>query len=97
MTEAAKKTIPTRKGRSLEDEIARQETKLKRLHSDLKEKKRRDQERNARAISTLLQSEGLDQVPVETWQQRLPELRTLLLGTANAEASASPDQSPGNG
>ena len=69
----------TRKARSLEDEITRQEAKLKKLQDNLKEKKRREYERNAKAISALLQSEHLDQVPVETWQQHLPALKALLI------------------
>lgn len=78
-----------RKARSLEDEIARQEARLKKLQDNLKEKKRREYERNAKAIAALLQAEHLDQVPVETWQQHLPALNALLVGN-------SPDAAPGD-
>ncbi|WP_051749137.1 hypothetical protein [Nevskia soli] len=80
----------TRKGRSLEDEIARQESKLKKLQDNLRDRKKRDYERNAKAVSTLLQAEHLDQVSVEIWQKHIPTLKGLLQGTP-----ADKDQRPG--
>jgi hypothetical protein len=80
----------TRKPRSLEDEIARQEARLKKLQDNLKEKKRKDHERNAKAIAALLQAEHLDQEPVEKWQLHLPAIKALLL--ENPAATPAGDQ-----
>ena len=84
----------TRKARSLEDEITRQEAKLKKLQDNLKEKKRREYERNAKAIAALLQAEHLDQIPVETWQQHLPALKALLVEAQPVPASADANKKP---
>jgi hypothetical protein len=77
-----------RQSRSLEDEIARQEAKLKKLQDNLKEKKRRESERNTRAISALLQAEHLDQVPVEIWQRHMTGIKELLLATCAGNESS---------
>lgn len=83
-----------RKTRTLEDEIAKQEAKLKRLQNDLREQKRREQERNAKAITALLQAEHLDQLPVETWQRRLPELKALLVESGPQTAATDEASAP---
>jgi len=84
----------TRKPRSLEDEIARQEARLKKLQDNLKEKKRREYERNAKAIAALLQVEHLDQEPVETWQQHLPAIKALLLENSSGAAPGDQKEKP---
>jgi len=94
MAEAPKRTAAPRKSRSIEDEIARQEAKLRKLQDNLKEKKRREYERNAKAISALLQIEHLDQVPVETWQQQLPRIKALLLESPTGAAPGDPKEKP---
>lgn len=83
-----------RKPRSLEDEIARQEARLKKLQDNLKEKKRREYERNAKAIAALLQTEHLDQVPVETWQQQLPAIKALLLENSSGPVPGDQKEKP---
>ena len=94
MPESTMRAQPPRKGRSLEDEIARQEARLKKLQYNLKEKKRREYERNAKAISALLQAEHLDQVPVETWQHHLPALKSLLLDASTGSALGDAKEKP---
>lgn len=95
MPDSTKPTQQPRKGRNLEDEIARQEAKLKKLQDNLKQKKRREYERNARAISALLQAEHFDQVPIEIWQRHVPGIKALLFGTAaNVEKHLESVQPP---
>lgn len=83
-----------RQTRSLEDEIARQEARLKKLQDNLKEKKRKDYERNAKAISALLQAEHLDQEPVEKWQQHLPAIKALLLENPSPTSAGDQKEKP---
>lgn len=94
MPNSATTAPKTRKPRSLEDEIARQEARLKKLQDNLKEKKRREYERNAKAIAALLQTEHLDQVPVEIWQQHLPAIKVLLLENSSAAAPGDQKEKP---
>jgi hypothetical protein len=90
MPDSTARAPKPRKARSLEDEIARQEARLKKLQDNLKEKKRKDYERNAKAVAALLQAEHLDQEPVEKWQQHLPAIKALLL--ENPAATPAGDQ-----
>ncbi|MDB5985658.1 MAG: hypothetical protein JWR16_711 [Nevskia sp.] len=88
MPDTENENIVTRKGRNLEDEIARQEAKLKKLQNDLKERKRREQERNSKAIFALLQAEHLDMIPVEQWQNAMPVLKSLVMKNVGHPKSA---------
>jgi hypothetical protein len=94
MPNSAATAPKTRKPRSLEDEIARQEARLKKLQDNLKEKKRREYERNAKAIAALLQTEHLDQEPVEKWQQHLPAIKALLLENSSGAAPVDQKEKP---
>ena len=94
MPNSATTAPKTRKPRSLEDEIERQEARLKKLQDNLKEKKRREYERNAKAIAALLQTEHLDQVPVETWQQQLPAIKALLLENSSGAVQGDQKEKP---
>ena len=94
MADSAANARTPRKARSLEDEIAHQEARLKKLQDNLKEKKRKDYERNAKAIAALLQAEHLDQEPVEKWQQHLPTIKALMLDDSAATPTGDQKEKP---
>lgn len=68
--------------RTLDDEIAEAEARLKALRvKQQQEKEQRDREANQKDILALIRDEGLDAVPVAQWKAALPELQQLLKGT----------------
>jgi len=89
MSEAKVDTTLGRKARTIEDEIAAQREKLKRLEEKKKELQRLDRERNQKAVLDLIRAERLDNVPAEKWRQAMPKLKVLL--------DAGPVKSPASG
>ena len=69
---------PLRKKKSLEEEIALQREKLKRLEDKHREQQRKWREKNQKSVLDLIRSEKLDVVEIEKWQEMLPKLKTLL-------------------
>jgi len=91
-------TTPTNKGKkvqkSLDDEIAAAEERLKRLRQQKAEKERKELERNQKLIYAFLRAEKLDAVPIETWSKNLPQLRRLLKADTDKDAvKAEPEAS----
>lgn len=76
MSEQSEKAA--RKPRSIEDEITKAAAKLKRLQDELREKVRKDRERNQKEVLELLRSEGLDEIPAEQWKVRLEAVKAAL-------------------
>ncbi len=74
----SKPVKPGRAARTLAEEIAAAEVKLRGLRERKKDEDRREYERNQRAIYALLRDEGLDRIGCTQWQQALPKLRQLL-------------------
>ena len=72
----SKKTV--RQKKSLEEEIALQREKLKRLEDKHREQQRKWREKNQKSVLDLIRSEKLDVVEIEKWQEMLPKLKTLL-------------------
>jgi hypothetical protein len=67
-----------RPAKSLVDEIAAAEARLKALRDRQKETDRRYRERNQRAILALIRDETLDLIPIARWRAVMPALRDLL-------------------
>ena len=67
-----------RPARTLDEEIAAAEERLRQLRERKKDDERRERERNQKAILGLIRSEALDLVPVDAWKQALPKLRAAL-------------------
>ena len=69
---------PLRKKKSLEEEIALQREKLKRLEDKHRGQQRKWRKKNQKSVLDLIRSEKLDVVEIEKWQEMLPKLKTLL-------------------
>lgn len=86
-----------RKGRDLDDEISKAETKLKKLREQRAEQVRKNRERNQKAIMELLRAEALDDVSAEQWKVRIAAVRVALEGNGEARserrAAAASEQS----
>lgn len=72
-----------RKGRDLDDEIAKAEAKLKKLRDERIERDRKTRERNVKAVMDLLRAEGLDDVPAEHWKIRIGAVKAALEGNGD--------------
>lgn len=95
MSEQSEKAA--RKPRSIEDEITKAAAKLKRLQDELREKVRKDRERNQKEVLELLRSEGLDEIPAEQWKVRLAAVKAALSETGGAKrthAQAAQGETP---
>jgi hypothetical protein len=80
--------------RTLDDEIAEAEARLKALRvKQQQEKEQRDRDANQKDILALIRDEGLDAVPVARWKAVLPQLQQLLKSTADDMAPASDETS----
>lgn len=67
-----------RPSRSLDEEIAATELKLKQLRDKKRDDERKERERNQRAILALLKESALDEVDATKWKSALPEIQKLL-------------------
>ena len=57
-----------RKARTLDEEIAHQREKLRKLEERQREQQRRERERNQKAVLDLIKAERLDTVPADRWR-----------------------------
>lgn len=67
-----------RPSRTLDEEIAATEARLKQLREKKREDERKERERNQRAIMALLRENALDEYSASKWKEALPEIATLL-------------------
>lgn len=81
---------PARKARTLEEEIARAEAKLRKLQELHREQQRKERERNQKAVLEIIKGERLDLIPADKWRDALPKIRALLI----AEEEARPTDRP---
>jgi Spy/CpxP family protein refolding chaperone len=70
---------PARKARTLDEEIAHQREKLRKLEERQREQQRREREKNQKAVLELIKAERLDTVPAEGWRAVMPRLKALLV------------------
>lgn len=81
-----------RKARTLDEEIAHQREKLRKLEERQREQQRRERERNQKAVLELIKSERLDTVPAERWGAVMPRLKALL--AVDPEPGKKPQAGP---
>jgi Spy/CpxP family protein refolding chaperone len=72
-------TRTARKVRTLDEEIAHQREKLRKLEERQREQQRKERERNQKAVLELIKAERLDMVPAERWHTVMPKLKALLV------------------
>lgn len=89
----------TKKALSIDEQIAKEEAKLLKLKALKEKEEQKAQERNEKAIMSLLRENRLLEVPAKLYGDRLPELRRAL-GLAEPDrqgrkAGASADSTPG--
>lgn len=79
MSEPKGRGRASKPSRTLDDEIAETEARLKALRQkQQQEKEQRDREANQKDILALIRDEGLDAVPLAQWKAALPKLQQLL-------------------
>ena len=69
---------PLRMKKSLEEEIARQREKLKRLEDRHREQQSKWRDKNQKAVFELIRSEKLDMVDIEKWQSAIQQIKSIL-------------------
>ena len=67
-----------RKARTLDEEIAHQREKLRKLEERQREQQRREREKNQKAVLELIKAERLETVPADRWRAVMPRLKALL-------------------
>ena len=67
-----------RMARTLDEEIAHQREKLRKLEERQREQQRREREKNQKAVLELIKAERLDTVPAERWRAVMPKLKVVL-------------------
>ena len=81
-----------RKARTLDEVIAHQREKLRKLEERQREQQRRERERNQKAVFELIKAERLDTVPAERWGAVMPRLKALL--AVDPEPGKKPQAGP---
>ena len=78
--EAGNASVGTaRKARMLDEEIAHQREKPRKLEERQCEQQRRERERKLKAVLELIKAERLDMAPAECWRAVMPRLMALLV------------------
>ena len=70
---------PSRKAKTLGEEIAAQREKLRKLGKQQREQQRKERERNQKAVMELIKTERLDTIPSNLWREAMPKIRALLV------------------
>ena len=81
-----------RKARTLDEVIAHQREKLRKLEERQREQQRRERERNQKAVLELIKAERLDTVLAERWRAVMPKLKALL--AVDPEPGKKPQAGP---
>lgn len=85
MSEAKSTPKSGRKVRTLEEEIAAQREKLRKLEERQRKQKRKEQERNTKTILELIRNEKLDVLPAEQWKAAMPSIKAALLANSSPQ------------
>ena len=87
-----------RKAKTLDEEIAAQREKLRKLEERQREQQRKERERNQKAVMELIKTERLDAVPSDLWREAMPKIKALLIVDAAKPAEpAKPVQASPEG
>lgn len=89
MNEARTKGKPGRPSRTLDEEIAAAEERVRALKEKKREDERRALERNQKAIVYLLRTELLDEIPIANWKAAVPRIRSFLMKNEAQPASTT--------
>ncbi len=68
-----------RKVKTLDEEIAAQREKLRKLEERQREQQRREKEKNQKAVMELIKSERLDSIAADLWREAMPKIKALLV------------------
>lgn len=68
-----------RKAKTLDEEIAAQRDKLRKLEERQRDQQRKEREKNQKAVMELIKTERLDAVPSELWREAMPKIKALLV------------------
>ena len=79
MKDATNDTKGGRKVRTLDEEIAAQREKLKKLEDKQREIQRKDREKNQKAVLELIKAEKLDTISADQWRAAMPAIKAALL------------------
>ena len=78
MSEAKAAGKVGRPSRTVDEEIAAAEERLRALRERKREDERKERERNQKAIAAILKAEGLDEIDAEVWKRAVPAVRKAL-------------------
>lgn len=82
-----------RKAKTLDEEIASQRDKLRKLEERQRDQQRKEREKNQKAVMELIKTERLDAVPSDLWREAMPKIKALLVvEPAKAAEPAKPVQ-----
>lgn len=79
MSDAKQDSKGGRKVRTLDEEIAAQKDKLKKLEDKQRDQQRKEREKNQRAVMELIKAEKLDTVSSDQWRTAMPAIKAALL------------------
>jgi len=86
---------PGRPSRTIDEEIAATETRLRQLREKKRDDERKELERNQRAIMAVLREADLDHIPATAWKSAIPAIGKLLQpAPASSSASKAPTSAP---
>lgn len=68
-----------RKAKTLDEEIAAQRDKLRKLEERQRDQQRKEREKNQKAVMELIKTERLDAVPSDLWREAMPKIKALLI------------------
>lgn len=86
---------PGRPSRTIDEEIAATETRLRQLREKKRDDERKELERNQRAIMAVLREADLDHVPATAWKSAIPAIGKLLHPSpASGGGSKAPAPAP---
>lgn len=90
MKDATNDTKGGRKVRTLDEEIAAQREKLKKLEDKQRELQRKDREKNQKAVLELIKAEKLDTVSADQWRAAMSAIKAALLVNPSEAPQAVP-------
>lgn len=73
-----KEPKPEKRKITIEEEIAAQREKLKKLEERQRENIRKERERNGKAVMDMIRGEKLDLISAELWKEAMPTIKKAL-------------------
>lgn len=79
-----------RKVKTLDEEIAAQREKLRKLEERQREQQRKEREKSQKAVMELIKAERLDLISFEIWREAMPQIKALLVVDSAKPAKSVP-------